>query len=80
MPKEHEKIKYLHGEKSLKVPFVIYSDLECLLKKVWSCQNDLKNSYTEKKVKNKPSGYAWCSICSFDDAKNRRYFYRRKDL
>ena len=33
MPKEHEKIKYLPGEKSLKVPFIIYADLECLLKK-----------------------------------------------
>ena len=33
MPKEHEKIKYLPGEKSLKVPFIVYADLECLLKK-----------------------------------------------
>ena len=58
MPKEHEKIKYLPGEKSLKVLFIIYADLECLLKKVRSCQNDLVNSYTEKKAKHKPSGYA----------------------
>ena len=79
MPKEHEKIKYLPGEKSLKVPFIIYADLECLLKKVRSCQNNPENSYTEKKVKHKPSGYAWCSICSFDETKNRRYFYRGKD-
>ena len=54
-------------------------DLECLLKKMWSCQNNPENSYTEKKVKHKPSGYAWCSICSFDDTKNKRYFYRGKD-
>ena len=33
MPKEHEKIKYLAGEKSLKAPFIIFVDLECLLKK-----------------------------------------------
>ena len=33
MPKEHEKIKYLPGEKSLKAPFIICADLECLLKK-----------------------------------------------
>ena len=59
MPKEHEKIKYLHGERSLKPPFIIYADLECLLKKVQSCQNDPKNSYIGKKVKHKPSGYAW---------------------
>ena len=79
MPKEHEKIKSLPGEKSLKVPFINFADLECLLKKVRSCQNNLENSYTEKKVKHKLSGYAWFSICLFDDTKNRRYFYRRKD-
>ena len=33
MPKEHEKIKYLPGEKSLKVPFIIYADLKSILKK-----------------------------------------------
>ena len=76
MPKEHEKIKYLPGEKSLKVPFIIYADLECLLKKLRSCQNNPKNSYTEKKVKHKPSGYACCSICSFDETRNR---HRGKD-
>ena len=47
---KYEKIKYLPGEKSLKVPFIIYADLECVLKKVRSCQNDLENSYTEKKL------------------------------
>ena len=32
MPTKNNKIlKYNHGEKSLKVPFTIYADLECLL-------------------------------------------------
>ena len=79
MPKEHEKIKYLPGEKSLKIPFIIYANLECLLKKVRPCQSNPENSDTEKNVKHKPSGYAWCSICSFNETKNRRYFYRGKD-
>ena len=48
-------------------------------KKMLSCKSNPENSYTEKKVKHKPSGCAWCSICAFDDTKNRRYFYRRKD-
>ena len=48
-------------------------------KKVQSCQKNPENSYIEKNVKYKPSGYAWCSICSFDRTKNRRYFYRGKD-
>ena len=33
MPKEHEKIKKLPGEKSLKAQFLAFVDLECLLKK-----------------------------------------------
>ena len=33
MPKEHEEIKYISGENSLKVLFIVYADLECLLKK-----------------------------------------------
>ena len=79
MPKEHEKKKYLPGEKSLKVPFIIYADLECLLKKMQSCKKNPENSYTEKNVKRKPSGYAQFSICSFDDTKNKRCFHRGKD-
>ena len=35
---EYNKIlKYNHGEKSLKAPFMIYADLECLLEKMHSC-------------------------------------------
>ena len=80
MSEEGENIlKYSSGDKSLKVPFVIYADLECLLKKEQSCQNNPKNSYTERKAKHKPSGYSLSLICSFDETKNRHKFYRRKD-
>ena len=30
-------LKYRSGDKSLKIPFIIYADLECLLKKEQSC-------------------------------------------
>ena len=79
MPKENEKIKYLPGEKSLKAPFIVYADLECLLEKVQYCQNNPESSYTGKKTKHKPSGYAQSLICSFDDTKSKQYFYREKD-
>ena len=50
---EDDKIlEYNYGEKSLKVPFVIYADLECLLEKIHSCQNNFEKSYTEKKKVN----------------------------
>ena len=51
MPDEDNKIlKYVSGEKPLKVSFVIYADLECLLKKTITCQNNPDKSYTEKKA------------------------------
>ena len=50
MPKRFEKIlKYNPGEKPLITPSAIYLDLECLLKKEKSCQNNPEKSYTEKK-------------------------------
>ena len=80
MPTEDNKIlKYNHGEKSLKAPFTIYVDLECLLPKMRSCQNNPEKSYIDRKVKRKPSGYSWSSICSFDATKNKHYFYRERD-
>ena len=51
MPNEgHKILKYNHGEKSLKTPAIIYADLECLLEKMHSCQNNPEKSYTEKKI------------------------------
>ena len=60
MPTQFNKtLKYNHGEKSLKTPFVIYADLECLLIKKQSCQNNLNESYTERKAIHEPCG---CSL------------------
>ena len=52
IPEWVEKIlKYNLGEKSLKASFAIYFDLECLLKKEQSCENNNpEKSYTEKKT------------------------------
>ena len=39
MPKGDNKIsKYNHGEKSMKVPFIIYADIGFLLQKIHTCQ------------------------------------------
>ena len=54
MPDENSKIlKYNQGEKPLKVPFIIYADLECLLEKLDTCNNNPEEYYTEKKAKHK---------------------------
>ena len=83
MPKCFEIIlKYNPGEKSLKAPFAIYLDLECLLKKEQSRENNNNNfekSYTEKKAKHEPFGYAMLTRCSFDEEKNNLDYYGGKD-
>ena len=67
MPTKFNKtLKYTYGEKSLQTPFVIYADLECLLLKQQSCQNNPNESYTERKVIHEPCGYALNLVCSFD--------------
>ena len=51
-------IKNNHGEKSMKVPFVIYADLECVLDKMSTCESNPNESYTSKIIKHTPSGYS----------------------
>ena len=46
----NKTIKYNPGEKSLKKLFVFFLDLECVLKKIQSGQNNPEKSYTEKKL------------------------------
>ena len=79
MLKKHEKIKNLRGEKSLKVPFIIYVDLECLLKKMRSCKNSPKNSYTEKKLGTNLQAMHGVQYARLMIQKNRHCFYRGKD-
>ena len=80
MPTENNNtLKYNHGEKSLKVPFTIYADLECLLIKQQSCQNNLNESYTERKAMHEPCGYSLDLGSSFDSKQNKHSFCRGKD-
>ena len=72
MPKEDNKVlKYNHREKSMKVPFIIYADLESLLEKMSTCHNNPKKSSETKINKHTPSGYSLLTYCSFDATKNK---------
>ena len=80
MPNQFNKtLKYNYGEKSLKTSFVIYANLECLLIKQQSCQNNPNVSYTVRKAIIEPCGYALTLVSSFDSKQNKRSFYRGKD-
>ena len=80
MPEEDNKIlKYNHGERSMRAQFVIYADLDCLLKKMEICHNDPEKLSTTKVNKHTPSGYLLFTRCSFDTTKNKLDYYRDKN-
>ena len=79
MPDEDNKIlKYISGEKSLKVPFTIYADLECLLKKINTCQNNPEKSYTEKKATHKDCMKIFCK--DLKDQAMKTINYEKKEM
>ena len=80
MPEEDNKIiKYNHGENSMKVPFIIYGDLESLLEKMNTCHNNPKKPSTTKINKHTPTGYSLFTHCSFDTTKNKLDYYGGKN-
>ena len=80
MPEEDNKIlKYNHGEKSMKVPFIIYADLESLLEEMNTCHNNPEKSSATKINKHTASGYSFFTHCSFDTTKNKLDYYRGKN-
>ena len=91
MPNNDIKIlKCNPGEKSMKVPFIVYADLECLLEKMnfdleflfekkSSYHNNLEKSYTDKEYVHILSCYSIFTHCSFDATKNMLHCYRSKD-
>ena len=77
--KNNNTIKYNHGEKSMKLPFAVYADLECLLEKMSSCVNNPNESSTTEINKHTPSGYSIFNHFSFDESKNKLNYYRKDD-
>ena len=56
--KDNNITKYNQGEKSIKLPFVIYANLECLLEKMSTCYNNPEESPTTEINTHVPSGYS----------------------
>ena len=50
----------------MKVPFIIYADMESLLEKLDTCHHNPEKSSTIKIKKHTTSGYSLFSHCSFD--------------
>ena len=63
MPEEDKILKYNEGGKSMRIPFIIYADLERLLEKMNTCHNNPEKSSTTKINNHTPSGYLLFTYC-----------------
>ena len=77
--RDNNTIKYNQGEKSIELPFAVCADLECLLEKISTCQNNPNESSTTEINKHARSGYSLFTHRSFDKSKNKLNHYRGKD-
>ena len=61
------------------MPFTIYLDLECMLKKITTYSKQPRKILYRQKAKHQPSGWSMFIQCSFDEKENKFKYYRGKD-
>ena len=67
LPSESTKIlEFNQYQKSDKVQFIIYADLEYIIENIDGCKNNRENSSTTKVSEHTPSGFLMPTISSFE--------------
>ena len=80
MPKDDKNIlKYNHEKKSMKVPFIIYANMESLLETIDTYHSNAENSSATKINNHAASVYSLFTNCSFDNKKNNHDYHTGKD-
>ena len=59
-------LNFQNFNRSMRVPFVIYADLECFTEKIQTCYPNESRSFTNQYQHHKPSGFCYLIKC-FDD-------------
>ena len=62
-----------------KMPYIIYADIESLIKKIDGCANNPQNSSTTKTGEHAPCRYSMPTISGFDHIENKHTLYCGKD-
>ena len=80
MPSENDNIlEFNQYIKSDKMPYIIYADIESLIKKKVGCANNPESSSTTKIVEHIPCGYSISTILAFDNIENKHTLYRGEE-
>ena len=72
-------LKFSQHEKLNKMPYIIYADLECLVKRIKGCEKNPEISSTTKVGEHIPCGYSMSTMWRFNHTKNKHTLYRGKD-
>ena len=62
-----------------KISYVIYADIESLIKKICNCKNNPEKSSRTKIARHIPCGYSLPTISAFNHSENKHSLYCRKD-
>ena len=65
--------------KSDKMPYIIYADIESLIRKIDGRKNNPENSFTTKIGEHVFCGYSMSTIQGFDHIKDKHTLYHKKD-
>ena len=81
MPEEKNKfISSTSGKNTLKNPFIIYADFECILRPISTCDNNTPdNSFIIKKNVHTPCGFSMLTSYAYNKKLNYHTRYRCKD-
>ena len=72
MPSEKDnKLEFKQYMKSDKIPYIIYADIESLIKEIDGCTNNPENSSTAKIGEHIPCGYLMSTIWEFNHIENK---------
>ena len=79
MPSEkYDLLEFNQYMKSDKMPYIIYSDIESLIRKINGCANNPENSSSTNIGQHIPRGYLISIIWGFDQIENKHTVYRGK--
>ena len=80
MPSEkNNRLEFNQYMKSDKMPYIIYADIESLLRKIDGLANNPEKSSTTKIGEHIPCGYSMSTISGFDHKEYKHTLYRGKD-
>ena len=72
-------LEFNQYKKSNRATFIIYANLQSLIKKIDGCKNNPENSSTRKVGERIPSDFSMPTILSFKSIENKHDAYKGKD-